>query len=170
MCIRDSLIFFLGIYCLVPDQKENVKAALPGAVFSTAGWMLFSLAFSMYFNFTGGKNYSYKMCIRDRQVISFVFSRMAFLSLASVAKSRADALSSMIRICGSLKMCIRDRHNAREADDCCCAACCQPRKGVHDKGKVGFRLRCENASRRKTRIVNQQRVVITSPVSYTHLC
>ncbi len=53
------LIFFLGIYCLVPDQKENVKAALPGAVFSTAGWMLFSLAFSMYFNFTGGKNYSY---------------------------------------------------------------------------------------------------------------
>ena len=53
------LVFFLGIYCLVPDRKENVKAALPGAVFSTAGWMLFSLAFSMYFNFTGGKNYSY---------------------------------------------------------------------------------------------------------------
>ena len=53
------LIFFLGIYCLVPDQKESVKVALPGAVFSTTGWMLFSLAFSLYFNFTGGKNYSY---------------------------------------------------------------------------------------------------------------
>ena len=35
------LIFFLGIYCLVPDQKESVKVALPGAVFSTTGWMLF---------------------------------------------------------------------------------------------------------------------------------
>ena len=44
---------------LVPDQKESVKVALPGAVFSTTGWMLFSLAFSLYFNFTGGKNYSY---------------------------------------------------------------------------------------------------------------
>ena len=53
------LIFILGIYCLVPDQKESVKVALPGAVFSTTGWMLFSLAFSLYFNFTGGKNYSY---------------------------------------------------------------------------------------------------------------
>ena len=34
------LIFFLGIYCLVPDQKESVKVALPGAVFSTTGWIL----------------------------------------------------------------------------------------------------------------------------------
>ena len=61
-------------------------------------------------------------------------------------------------------LCTATVHNAWEADDCCCAACCQPRKGVHDKGKVGFRLRCENASRRKTRIVNQQRVVSTSPL------
>ena len=53
------LIFFLGIYCLVPDQKESVKVALPGAVFSTTGWMLFSLAFSLYFNHIGGRNYSY---------------------------------------------------------------------------------------------------------------
>ena len=35
---------------------------------------------------------------------------------------------------------------------------------MHDKRKVSFRLRCENASRRKTRVVDQQRVVITSPL------
>lgn len=51
--------FLFRIYCLVPDQKESVKVALPGAVFSTTGWMLFSLAFSLYLIFTGGKNYSY---------------------------------------------------------------------------------------------------------------
>ena len=52
-------IFFLGIYCLVPDQKESARASLPGALFSTAGWMLFSFAFSLYFKYAGGKNYSY---------------------------------------------------------------------------------------------------------------
>lgn len=63
------LIFFLGIYCLVPDQKESVKVALPGAVFSTTGWMLFSLAFSLYFNFTGGK----KLFLYVRQPCSHCF-------------------------------------------------------------------------------------------------
>lgn len=53
------IIFFLGIYTFVPDKRLKLRDQLPGAVFSTVGWMAFSFAFSLYFNHIGGKNYSY---------------------------------------------------------------------------------------------------------------
>lgn len=53
------MIFFLGIYTFVPDKKLKLKSQLPGALFSSVGWILFSLVFSLYFNLIGGKNYSY---------------------------------------------------------------------------------------------------------------
>ena len=53
------LIFFFRDLLSGAGPEGERKVALPGAVFSTTGWMLFSLAFSLYFNFTGGKNYSY---------------------------------------------------------------------------------------------------------------
>ena len=53
------IIFFLGIYTFVPDKKLKLREQIPGAVFSTVGWMAFSFAFSLYFNHIGGKNYSY---------------------------------------------------------------------------------------------------------------
>ena len=53
------IIFFLGIYTFVPDKSLKLRDQLPGAVFSTVGWMAFSFAFSLYFSHIGGKNYSY---------------------------------------------------------------------------------------------------------------
>ena len=53
------IIFFLGIYTFVPDKRLKLRDQLPGAVFSTVGWMAFSFAFSLYFSHIGGKNYSY---------------------------------------------------------------------------------------------------------------
>lgn len=53
------MVFFLGIYTFVPDKKLQMRKQVPGAVFSTVGWMGFSFAFSLYFNHIGGKNYSY---------------------------------------------------------------------------------------------------------------
>lgn len=53
------MMFFLGIYTFVPDKKLKLREQLPGALFSTVGWMAFSFAFSLYFNHFGGRNYSY---------------------------------------------------------------------------------------------------------------
>ena len=53
------IIFFLGIYTFVPDKRRKLRDQLPGAVFSTVGWMAFSFAFSLYFSHIVGKNYSY---------------------------------------------------------------------------------------------------------------
>ena len=52
-------VFFLGIYTFVPDKKLRLREQLPGALFSSLGWMGFSLAFSLYFSYAGGSNYSY---------------------------------------------------------------------------------------------------------------
>ena len=41
------MFVFAGIYTYVPDRKLSLKSQLPGAMFTTAGWILFSMAFSL---------------------------------------------------------------------------------------------------------------------------
>ena len=43
-------ICFTFLYTYVPEKKQHFKKQLPGAVFSTLGWIAFSFAFSIYFN------------------------------------------------------------------------------------------------------------------------
>ena len=40
--------FFWGIYVFLPNQKRKFLSQIPGAVFSTLGWMGFSMGFSIY--------------------------------------------------------------------------------------------------------------------------
>lgn len=42
------LLFFLGIYTLVPEKKISVKSQLPGAITATLLWWVFSYGFSFY--------------------------------------------------------------------------------------------------------------------------
>ena len=52
------LIFiFSGLYTYVPLRKHSLRSQMPGALFSTVGWMIFSALFSIYFN--NFSNYSY---------------------------------------------------------------------------------------------------------------
>ena len=53
------MFVFAGIYTYVPDRNLSLKSQLPGAMFTTAGWILFSMAFSLYFKLFGGNNFSY---------------------------------------------------------------------------------------------------------------
>ena len=53
------MFVFARIYTYVPDRKLSLKSQLPGAMFTTAGWILFSMAFSLYFKLFGGNNFSY---------------------------------------------------------------------------------------------------------------
>lgn len=51
------IVIFTGFYTYLPDTHQKMRDQLPGAVFSTFCWMLFSYCFSIYFeNFS---NYSY---------------------------------------------------------------------------------------------------------------
>lgn len=50
-------LFFMLLYRVLPSQKLSFKAQFPGALFAAVGWLVFSLAFSLYIdNFA---NYSY---------------------------------------------------------------------------------------------------------------
>ncbi len=42
------IIFFLLIYCVIPNRKTKIMNELPGAMLCAAGWMGFSYAFSYY--------------------------------------------------------------------------------------------------------------------------
>lgn len=48
---------FAGFYTYIPQKKQNLKLQVPGAIFSTICWLVFSYVFSLYFeNF---KKFSY---------------------------------------------------------------------------------------------------------------
>lgn len=42
------LIFFLTLYMTMPNRKSKLRYEVPGAVFATAAWLVFSWAFSFY--------------------------------------------------------------------------------------------------------------------------
>ncbi len=51
------LVCFVGLYTILPMKKQNPWNQIPGAIFTAAGWLLFSYLFSIYFN--NFSNYSY---------------------------------------------------------------------------------------------------------------
>lgn len=44
------IICFTCLYTYVPDKKQEFKKQLPGAIVSAVGWIVFSFAFSIYYN------------------------------------------------------------------------------------------------------------------------
>lgn len=51
------VLVFTGLYTFIPDRRHSMKSQLPGAMFATLGWIVFSSLFSIYFN--NFSNYSY---------------------------------------------------------------------------------------------------------------
>jgi len=53
-----SLVFAL-MYKILPNTKSGFRQQLPGAVFSSLGWMIFSLAYSLYMDHYARVSYLY---------------------------------------------------------------------------------------------------------------
>lgn len=54
------VLIFTGLYTWLPDEKQRIRHQIPGAIFSTLGWMIFSSLFSLYFDHISSlSNYSY---------------------------------------------------------------------------------------------------------------
>lgn len=53
------LLCFIGLYTIVPMKKQDPWQQVPGALFATIGWMLFSYAFSIYFTYFSNFSYMY---------------------------------------------------------------------------------------------------------------
>ena len=52
-------LVFLGLYTFLPKKKQKLREQIPGAVFATFGWLIFSYLFSLYFNSFGNYSYMY---------------------------------------------------------------------------------------------------------------
>ena len=59
LAILVMTVCFMGIYTYLPHRRQTLMSQLPGAVFSTAGWLLFSFGFSIYFNHFSRFSYMY---------------------------------------------------------------------------------------------------------------
>ncbi|MCI9582431.1 MAG: YihY/virulence factor BrkB family protein [Clostridium sp.] len=44
------IVFFMALYTWLPYERQILRKQLPGALFSTAGWIVCSFGFSIYFN------------------------------------------------------------------------------------------------------------------------
>lgn len=53
------LFFFVGLYTFVPAKKQDPWQQVPGALFATVCWLLFSYAFSIYFSYFSNFSYMY---------------------------------------------------------------------------------------------------------------
>lgn len=51
------ITFFVGLYSFLPYERQRIRYQIPGAVFSTVCWLLFSFGFSIYF--TNFSRFSY---------------------------------------------------------------------------------------------------------------
>lgn len=52
-------VFFLALYTVLPHRTIHVKSQVPGALFSSVGWALFSMVFSVYFRYFGNYTVTY---------------------------------------------------------------------------------------------------------------
>lgn len=71
------IFIFAGIYCMAPAKRLKSKEVIPGAIFSTFGWIIVSFGFSFYINNFG--NYS-----RFYGSLGAVFILMTWLFLISM--------------------------------------------------------------------------------------
>lgn len=53
------IIFFTWLYTFLPYERLRLKYQLPGAIFSTVAWVLFSFGFSIYFSQFSRYSYMY---------------------------------------------------------------------------------------------------------------
>ena len=53
------MLFFVLIYSILPNRRQLIWQQLPGAAFTTAGWLIFSYVYSLYIDHVADFSYVY---------------------------------------------------------------------------------------------------------------
>lgn len=75
------ILFFMLVYKAVPNRKSKMIVQIPGAVFSSIAWTLFSYGFSFYFNYFGNYSYMYGSLTAIVLIMLWLYSCMYILFL-----------------------------------------------------------------------------------------
>lgn len=74
-------LFFTCIYKFFPSRKLKFIQQIPGAVFASSGWMIFSLLFSIYFDNFSDKSYLYGSLTALVLLMLWIYFCMIFIFL-----------------------------------------------------------------------------------------
>ena len=83
---------FTGLYTYLPHRHLLARRQLPGALFSTFGWMLFSYGFSMYFNFFCRFSYMYGSLTAIILLMLWIYFCICILFLGAEINCHLDRL------------------------------------------------------------------------------
>lgn len=53
------MLFFLFMYCVIPNRRTSILIQIPGAILATAGWELLSIGFSLYLKYAPNAAWMY---------------------------------------------------------------------------------------------------------------
>ena len=83
---------FTGLYTYLPHRHLLARRQLPGALFSTFRWMLFSYGFSMYFNFFSRFSYMYGSLTAIILLMLWIYFCICILFLGAEINCHLDRL------------------------------------------------------------------------------
>lgn len=83
---------FTGLYTYLPHRHLLARRQLPGALFSTFGWMLFSYGFSVYFNFFSRFSYMYGSLTAIILLMLWIYFCICILFLGAEINCHLDRL------------------------------------------------------------------------------
>lgn len=73
--------FFSLLYTFLPRKKQSFRRQLPGAVFASSGWMIFSMLFSVYIDNFSDRSYLYGSLTALILLMLWIYSCMIFIFL-----------------------------------------------------------------------------------------
>ena len=83
---------FTGLYTYLPHRHLLARRQLPGALFSTSGWWVFSYGFSMYFNFFSRFSYMYGSLTAIILLMLWIYFCICILFLGAEINCHLDRL------------------------------------------------------------------------------
>ena len=89
------LVVFSTIYVLTPNKKLKCVAILPGAIFSTLGWMIVSYGFSFYVNHFG----RYSLMYGSIGVVIILMAWFYFTALILIIGGEINAIKEALSGC-----------------------------------------------------------------------
>ena len=84
-------LFFVILYYFVPNHKTTLLKQIPGALFTTAGWIIFSYIYSYYVDYFSNYSYFYGTMTTIALLMVWLYACMYLLFLGGILNHLADS-------------------------------------------------------------------------------
>lgn len=92
------ILFFMFIYTVIPERKTRFVNELPGAVFSSLGWLIFSALYSFYIDHLANYSYIYGSLTTVVLLLLWLYFCMYILFLGAAINNALQDKTFMPRL------------------------------------------------------------------------